>query len=321
MDKIIVDVYANDNGYSGDKYAYRDREGKIIVGKTKSAIAEAPSDTEDAPLFEGKRYYLGEMALMADTNEIKNIVDYKEHEKFLPLSIYNSLTSNNIDHVSIKKLMIGLSLAQKNYIKDFTKRASKFQVDNEKFDFQDKIFVMPQGAAAKYAIDDIYYKNEKDAVNYAIYDIGMLSIDNASVVQGKCRFENSNGTIHDGIIKIITELEKYISNTYGDMVSHKEAQEFLILGKYVSFGEEYDLTDVISQLKIDYTKFIAQKMLQTQKNVLKKFPKIYIIGGGAYYIDKDLLVSELRVGKDKIVIPDNPEYLNAIGYLIFGEME
>lgn len=320
MDKLKVSIYSLDSGYGGDKHCFRDKDNVIRFGKNNSAIAEAPIDTEDAPLFEGKKYYLGEMALMADTSDIKNVIDYKEHEQYLPLSIYNSLNTNNIDPDSIDKLMVGISLSQKNYIKDFLKRATKFQVGDQKFNFQDKLFILPQGAAAKYAIDHFYYNENKEAATYAICDIGMLSIDNATVFQSKIRFENASGTTHDGIIKIITELERYIAVTYGDMLSNKETQECLLNGKYSSFGEDYDLTEKINELKQDYTKFIAQKMLQNQKNILKKFPKIYFVGGGSYYLNKELLASELRVNLDKIIIPENAEYYNAIGYLLFGEL-
>lgn len=312
--------YAIDNGYSGDKFAYRNDKGDLVYGKTKSAIAEAPIDTEDAPLFEGKRYYLGDMALMADTTDIKNVIDYKEHEYYLPLSIYNSFETNNIDTDSIEKLIIGISLSQKNYVKDFMKRISKFQVNDKKYSFQDKVVILAQGAAAKYAIDHFHYPDNSESADYAICDIGMLSIDNATVIKGKIRYENASGTTHDGIIRIITELQGYIAQHHDDMLSSKEVQEFLLKGEYESFGEKHDLREIIDGFKRDYTIFIAQKLLQTQKNILKKFPKIYFIGGGSYYLDKDLLVRELKVNADKIVIPKDAEYYNVLGYLFFNEL-
>lgn len=317
--KVQVNIYATDNGYSGEKYAYRKKTGELVFGINKTAIADAPNDTEDAPLFEGKRYYIGEMALMADTANIKNVIDYKDHEYFLPLALYHSFETNNIDVDSIKKLTIGISLSQKNYAKDFLKRIAKFQVNDQKFIFQDKVELLAQGAAAKYAIDHYYYNNDSSKFNYAICDIGMLTIDNASVINGKIRYENADGSTHEGVIKIINELQRYIANEYNDMLSHKEVQEFLTTGKYVSFGEEYDLTDKINELKKDYTTFIAHKLLQTQKNILKKFPKIYFIGGGVYYLDIDLLINLLKISREKIEIPENAEFYNVLGYLFYTE--
>ena len=92
-------IFGVDNGFGVDKTAYRNKKGEIVYKKVSSAIAEAPLDAEDMPILEGKRYYVGEVALMQDSDTIKNIIDYKDHEKVVPLSIWNCLKSNGFPGV------------------------------------------------------------------------------------------------------------------------------------------------------------------------------------------------------------------------------
>ncbi len=311
-----------DNGFGVDKHARRDSNGNIVFGKISSAIAEAPMDAEDMPLFENRRYYLGDIALMEDSSNIKNIIDYKEHETYVPLSIWHVLDENKIKPSQINKLGVGLSLAQKDYAKDFVNRISKFSVNGEKYDFKDKIVLVPQAIGAKYAIDHYYFSPEEIATaNYAIIDIGQLTVDNITVVNGGVRRENAKGSSHDGIIKIIQELQEYIASPeqFGDVLSIKEVQEILRTGIYTSYGEDHDLSAKISLLKKSYTTFLMTKLNQTLSNVFKKYKKIFIVGGGAYYIDLNECSNVTGAPLRSFIIPENPEYLNAIGNLLAAE--
>lgn len=311
-----------DNGFGVDKYAKRDSNGNIIFDKISTAIAEAPMDAEDMPLFEGRRYYLGDIALMESSSNIKNIIDYKGHETFVPLSIWHILDENKIKSGDIAKLAVGLSLAQKDYAKDFVNRISKFTVNNEKFDFKDKIVLVPQAIGAKYAIDYYYFTPETlSSANYAIIDIGQLTVDNITVVNGGVRRENATGSEHDGIIKIIQELQEYIASTpeFGEVLSIKEVQEILKTGVYTSYGEDHDLSEKINILKKSYTRFLMTKLSQANSNVFKKYKQIFIVGGGAYYIDLNEASAVTRAPVKSFIIPQNPEFLNAIGNLLASE--
>lgn len=311
-----------DNGFGVDKYATRDKNGKIIFGKVSSAIAEAPMEAEDMPLFEGRRYYLGDIALMESSSNIKNIIDYKGHETYVPLSIWHILDEIKIKAIDINKLAVGLSLAQKDYAKDFVNRISKFNVNNEKFDFKDRIVLVPQAIGAKYAIDHFYFTPETlPTANYAIIDIGQLTVDNITVVNGGVRRENATGSEHDGIIKIIQELQEFIASSeeFGEVLSIKEVQEILKTGVYTSYGEDHNLEEKINVLKKSYTRFLMTKLSQTNSNVFKKYKQIFIVGGGAYYIDINEASNVTRAPLKSFIIPENPEFLNAIGNLLASE--
>lgn len=314
-------IVALDSGHGVDKIATRDNQGNIIFRKEISAIAEAPIDADDMPYFEGKRYYVGSIALMEESSKIKNVVDYKSHETYVPLSIWHALEVLNINSEDVTKLAVGLSLAQKDYAKDFVTRVSRFSVDNKKYDFKDKVILIPQGIGAKYAIDHLYYNDSANTKTYAIIDIGQLTVDKATVVEGKVRRENASGDSGAGIIKITQELKEYIADpdNFGDLLSDKEIQEILKRGTYTSYGEDHDLSAEISKLKTNYTKYLMTTLLQTDKNIFKKFSQIFFVGGGAYYINIDGAVDMANVPAKSFIIPENPEFLNAIGNLLAAE--
>ena len=312
-------ILSVDKGFGLDKFAFRDDKGELRYGKLESVVADAPMDTEDLPVFEGKKYYIGEEALMMDPQSIKPMVDYKEMERFAPLSIWNIANSIGVKPESIDTLAIGLSLAQKDYAKNFVQRVSYFKVGNTLFDFRKKILLIPQGIGAKYAIDHFFYK-EGDAPTYAVIDIGQLTIDVVTVIKGKVRKENAKGEAHEGIVKIINELKERITEkTKGrEFLSIKEVQQALMDGSIYLYGEEMDLTGDIEELKREYTSYILASLKEKYKNIFRKFHKIYFVGGGVYYLDKQSMDSS-GIPPKMIEVPEGAEYYNAIGNLIFAE--
>jgi hypothetical protein len=259
---------------------------------------------------------------MEESDRIKNMTDYKEMEKFAPLSVWNVMREEGIPFDKVKYLSIGLSLAQKEHAPSFVKRMSRFSVDGIKFDFKDRIFLVPQGIGAKYAIDELYYKDGGGKPNYAIVDVGQLTVDVVTVVGGKVKRENARGESNEGVIRIINELKEYIAEKTPDneVLSVKEIQEALIEGKLYRYGEEIDLSEKISELKRDYSRYLGMNLLSRYKNVFRKFKEIYLVGGGAYYVDVNEMAAAVKsFPASAIKIPENPEYFNAIGNLYAAE--
>lgn len=311
-------ILSVDKGFGLDKFAYRDKE-ELKYGKIESVIADAPMETEDVPVFEGKKYYIGEEALMMDPQSIKSMIDYKEMEKFAPLSIWNIVHYIGKSSQEISHLAIGLSLAQQEYARNFVNRVSAFKVGKEAFDFKNRVILVPQGIGAKYAIDHFYYE-EGDTPTYAIIDIGQLTIDVVTVIKGKVRKENAKGEAHEGIIKIINELkEVIIDKTEGkEFLSIKEVQQALQEEGLSLYGEIIDLKEDIERLKKDYTKYIVASLKEKYKNIFRKFQKIYFVGGGIYYLDQATM-EETGVPMKLIETPQDAEYYNAIGNLLVAE--
>jgi len=305
---------AIDSGFGHDDYAYMDDKGNLVYNKHMPVYAEAPLDAEDMPLFEGKRYYVGEEALMEDSLNIINVIEYKTHEKMAPLSIWVILEKLGIkSSEEIETLYIGLSLAQKEYAAQYIKRISKFKVNGITYDFTGKIKLVPQGVSAKYAIDHFYYK-ENHKETYAIIDIGQLTVDVVTAISGKVRFENAEGVSNEGVIKIIQKIQEYISQEFGEVISIKEAQNILMSKKYNFFGEN-DLSEIIEEYKADYSRYIVSMLKSRHRNIFKKYPKIYFVGGGSYYIDRKTLEQSAGIKGDAVVFPKDAEFYNCIGCL------
>jgi len=311
-------ILSVDSGFGTDDYAYEE-DGVIKFNKHSAVYSEAPIDAEDMPLFEGKRYYIGEEALMEESEDIINVIDYKTHEKFAPMSIWVILNKLNLSSKDISKLYIGLSLSQKDYALQYIKRVTKFKVNGEVFDFTDKIVLVPQGVSAKYAIDHIYFKENKNQT-YAIIDIGQLTIDIATVINGKVRFENATGNSNEGVIKIIQKIQEYIAKEFKEVISIKEAQNVLSTGKYNLFGE-HDLSEQINEFTKDYSKYIVSMLKMRHRNIFKKYSKIFFVGGGSYFIDRKILIKEANINGDSLIFPKNAEYLNCLGGLYLDKIQ
>lgn len=306
-----VKVFGFDPGYGDIKKSYRDENGNIINEKKSSIIAEASSEATDMPFFEGKRYYMGREAFFRSSDDIVEINDYMNLEKFSPLFLWKALNDSNIDIDSLKYIVTGLSFSQMSKGPDFIKRISKFKVNDDIFDFGKKIILTPQGVGAKYAID-YFYPGETPAA-YMIVDIGMSTIDTVDVIDGVIRKENVHGYRDEGIIRIARSLQEYISEKFQEHVSLKEIKEILETKKFYLSGEDHDLSDVISEMSSTYTSATLKVLQQRFPREFKKYRKIYFVGGGAHYIDAS-------VSKIIEILPD-PEYYNSIGNLLRGEQE
>lgn len=309
-------IFAIDGGIGQDKVAYRDSNNNIIFSKEVAVYAEAPDDAYDMPLFEGRRYYTGEVALMEESDKIINVTDFKLHEFFSPLSIWGVFDRLSIRKENIEQLVVGLSLEHKKYAKGFIKRLSKFKVNGEVFDFTGKISLVAQALGAKYAIDHYYYKDNNEAT-FGVIDIGMLSIDTVSSIKGKAREESANGKLNEGVIKIAQKIIEKVGKDYGEVISIKESQEILLTKIYAPTGD--DFTHYIEKISKEYTDFIVNIINQRYKTMFSKYPTIYFVGGGSYFLDKNIISEKTGKSKKQIIFPENAEYYNAIGYLLLAE--
>ena len=305
-----TEVIGFDPGFGDDKFAFRNEKGEIVLKKESSVVAKAPQGAVDMPLFEGERYYLGDIALARGSQEIIELDDYSSLEKTAPLFLWRGLKDYNIDKNTIKKIVTGLSFAQMNHGKSFLKRLSKFKINNETFDFTDKVLITPQGVGAKYAIDHYFPEGPE---TYLIIDIGMYTIDAVDVISGVVRPENVHGYKDEGVIRIARNIQDHIAEEFQEHVSLKEVKEILQEKSFFLAGEDYDLSEKIKELSEAYTKATIRNLQERFQREFKKYRRIYFVGGGAHFIDTS-------ISKAIEVVP-KPEFYNAIGNLLRGEKE
>jgi hypothetical protein len=305
-----VEVIGFDPGYGDIKESFRNENGEIVNRKYSSLVAEASNEAVDMPLFEGKRYYMGNDALARSSDDIVEITDYMHLEYFSPLFLWKTLKENNIDINELKYIVSGLSFSQISKGPEFIKRLSRFKVNNESYDFRNRILLAPQGVGAKYAIDYYFPDGPK---TYLIIDIGLSTIDTVDVINGLVRPENVHGYKDEGIIRIARNLQDYIAERFEEHISLKEVKEILETKSFFLEGEDHDLSEVIDEFAKSYTEVTLKTLKSRFEREFKKYRKIYFVGGGAHFIDKSL-------SKVIEVLP-NPEYYNSIGNLLRGEQE
>jgi len=306
-----IDILGWDPGYKYIKESYKDKEsGKIVNRKYSSIAAKASPDATDMPLFEGERYYLDKFALVRDSSEIIDLTDYMHLEKMAPLFLHKTIQDNQIDVNALKYIVTGLSFAQISAITSFKKRLEKFKVNNVQYNFKGKIRALPQGVGAKYAIE--YYFKDSVPDTYLVIDLGFNTIDTVDVINNTVRPENVKGFKDEGIIKIARKLQDYLEKEFKERFALKEVAEILENKKFFYEGEEHDLSNIIEELKLEYTEKTISSLKERFSREFKRYRKIYFVGGGAYFINPE-------INKVIEVVP-NPEFYNSIGNLLKGEM-
>jgi len=310
MEEREIKILGFDPGFGDIKESFRDEDGKIINKKYSSIVAKAPDEATDMPLFNGQRYYTGGLALARSADEIIDLTGYDNLAEVAPLFLWQTIKNNQIDPDKIKAIVTGLSLSQLKHGKDFKKRLEKFKINKEKFDFTNKVILTPQGVGAKYAIDH-YFPDGPDT--YLVVDIGHFTIDIVDVIDGTVRQENVHGYANEGVIRICRSLQQHISKTFNEYISLKEAKELLKSKVFYLEGEDYDLSEIISNFSTEYTELTMRNLLSRFPREFKKYRKIYFVGGGAHYIDASFSKS--------IEILPKPEFYNSVGNLLKGEQE
>jgi len=114
-------------------------------------------------------------------------------------------------------------------------------------------------------------------------------------------------------IRIARNVQDYIAEKFEEHVSLKEVKEILETKTFFLEGEDYDLSDKIEEFSKSYTETTLKTLKNRFQREFKKYRKIYFVGGGAHFIDKEM--------SKVIEILPQPEYYNSIGNLLRGEIE
>jgi hypothetical protein len=303
-------ILSIDIGHGDIKVSWKEGSEKVKSFKFPSVAAKAPSEAIDMPLFEGIRYFLEEEAMVQESKDIIDAVSYEDLNKIGPVFIWKVLEKLNITDNDVDYFITGLSLTQTTHGEAFVKRLSKFKINDTVYSFKDKIDLLPQGLGAKYAIEH-YFKEEVPST-YLIIDIGFNTIDVVDVINRKVRPENIEGHPNEGVIKIARKVQELILDKFDSNISLKEAKHILENNEYFIDAKLHSLTDEIDIIKKEYTHYIVSFLKNTYTREFRKYRKIYVVGGGSYYID---------VHEEPIIEKiENSEYLNSLGNIFFKEL-
>lgn len=307
-----------DVGYGSVKCVFGTSDGEIKnIFKFTSIIAATNPDMfiNDTRIYayQGKHYYVGNDALQMPSDSVIDITEYKNLEFFAPLFLYSTIKQIG---VTPDVIVCGLSKAQLHNSGYFKEALQKFVVNDEEFTFEN-VWILPQGAGSKLAIDkfgDNFPQPQTEfhgLMNYVGVDIGFNTLDLFLVANGKTSPHLFEGIECEGVMKIAQSIQKTVQERYDKHISLHEAKEVLDSGYYKLRGEKYDLTDLIKETKKKYLESLLALINERFKGSLDKCDFVFLSGGGSAFF-KSSSDGFIKAPKS------NYEYYNAIGFFLFG---
>lgn len=309
-----------DIGFGATKVVLMQEDGtpiKLFKFPSIIGITSANEHISDNRIYRYKEhfYYVGEMALNLPSNNLIDITDYKNLEFYAPLLVYHALRM--LDTQTLPDMVVsGLSKAQIQNSGYFKEAISNFEVDGKEFKFEN-LYVLPQGAGSKLAIDKYGddFPNPQTEFNgsntFIGVDIGFNTIDMFMVANGKTSPSLFEGIEHEGIMRMAADLVTLIKNNYGKELSLHEAQEIITSGIYKLRNNKFDLKNEIKTIKESYLKHLLDLINERYNKALDKADYLYLSGGGSAFFNN----SENGFIK---VPKSHHEYYNSIGFTLWG---
>lgn len=188
----------------------------------------------------------------------------------------------------------------------------------------EKVTILPQGAGAYFETmltdEGVIENPEKWKKMYGILGIGYRTtdyvlFDKAKIITVK---ELSEDT---GVRDILEKVLKYVVRKYDYKDRNLEYLEPLLRGNQLDCrGDKIDLSGKVREIVADhFRKKIEPGLRKRWESRLERMEKIVVCSGGARLLK---MIPDFMKGHEKqILIPDNPEMSNAIGFYRYAAME
>lgn len=316
-----MNILGIDIGFGDTKVILTDINGTILKKfKFSSTIGVTKSNEyiKDPKIYnyKDKSYYVGNDALSLPSDNLIDIIEYKNLEYFAPLLLaYAVKLCETVPDV----VVTGLSKAQIQNSGYFRDALTEFDVNETHFVFKN-VFVIPQGAGSKLCIDK--YGNDfpntqtefTGKTSYIGVDIGFNTLDMFRVIDGKTSASVFEGIEHEGIMKIASKVAKLIQEKHSRGINLHEAKEILNTNTYKLRGQLFNYQSEIIDIKKDYIKGLLELVEEKYGNILDKCDYIFLSGGGS-----SIFTSGNYMGNTILVPKSNYEYYNSIGQAMFGQ--
>ncbi len=292
MQRLSIDL-----GYGDTKVVVGDKIFKFAsaIEKRKESQVEYDSDNDDVYLFKGRKYRVGDRALV-------NAISTRGFNfllKYGALLIYHAIELSGLDKNEPLEIIIGLSILNWKEKDIFIDTLRTINVNDSII--SPKIHLMAQGQG-------IYldYVGKKDGL-VCVADIGYNTFDFLVFEDGKPRQDLSYAT-NKGANEIITELQTKLKKRFNFDATEQIAKDTFINGYIMHYGEKIDLSDEIDESKEDYAEYILDEMKNKGVDLLRSATAVIFSGGGAYFLNKSKNPSN-------VVFSSLPyEYANVRGY-------
>lgn len=263
-------------------------DGKTIKIPTWLAVATPGlySDFETYVL-NGVKYWIGEAALYGEKIELNTAEDLV---RFYPIFRDYVLRRLNIPQAQV---ITGLSP-----IDYFSKSNLKAMIEND--------VVLWQGLGV--LIDQSDKLTDVDTV--AVIDIGFNTVDYVIVrrVDGKWKKVKVNSIPHLGLMRAINIFKDLLPNSDYDFLKTATKQSLVLAfeNKKIShYGQVVDITGYVNNAVSQYSGLL-DTILESEID-MGSVEKVVVAGGGSYYYKPS--------SHKNVLIPEEPEFSNARGYL------
>lgn len=297
-------MIAIDTGYSGVKVHTNGRSFKFPTAVATKGTSTVRLDEKDQSYdFNGKRYYVGDLALDQDDKKYARKIDFIM--EYAPLLVAHGIETAGVDP---KVLSVGLPLANyKEYRDQYKKKLSKFMVNDKVYAF-DEVYVWAQGVGI---LNDWLAVDQVGAENGYVLDIGFNTLIMLRFKDSQAKQEGSKQVDKAGISRALESLGKELVNDYSLDLNLIELNDVFTNGFVMAgYGKRIDLVDSITKHLENYIDSTLQQFEDGFDKYLARSTKLIIAGGGAYHIKKYLP----KKYKEMTIIPETPEFSNVRGY-------
>lgn len=293
-----------------------------LHGYTKEDFEKSNGDV----IYHDDKYYMvGSNALQA-VKSYDHIIDSLDYNGFRNISAFviKKHWANNGGKFS--NLVVSLSPAYADYSTDYKEYIAKeLEMDPA------KVLVIPQGAGAKIALENVGMNPNTPTSgdlfrNYLLFDIGFNTIDVVHVVNGVSPSGNRDGYPGWGVVRVAEKLKEYVKSEFRINLTMAHMRNIISLGQYTIHGKVYQMEDRIKKYTREYISEIVKFIRENYQVVVNEIDNVFFVGGGAELLkqNKEFLLSEFakkfsRASDDFFKIPeDGSEYYNAIGGAYYG---
>lgn len=322
-----------DAGSGYNKYVYDDC-GVYEIKEELSGFAKVEQTSKINPenadhilsLDDGQTYYsIGENSIYFGAGSHISTDNYNNLKFMTPYIIKRYLNQLAKEGKEWDLVATGISLAYMDNDKDFKEHICSTLGLPE-----DKLVVIPQGIGAKYCFThygtNIQGNNQMLIKSYLGIDIGYNSTDFFYVVDDKLTGNKITGDEQTGIVvlnkKVKEEAERRLKEKTGDdiILSDAHVKQLLSDKKLVFQSKGIDLTDFINEEIKVYLNNMSKIINEKFKYDMATIQKLVIFGGAGTLLKSNMSAVEEVFDKGFIIIPEKPQFYNAVGYCLAAQV-
>lgn len=289
----------------------------IVELNTEDSLSDLKIINDSIYEYDDKKFLVGGNALQAVSSDAKvmDVNDYETFKYVTPLLLQKYMKKYKGDFNRVVLSISYAFYANSGDYKAFVAEKSGIPIEN--------LYVLPQSAAGKLAIDnlglDLNNPSKKGKyLNYLILDGGYNTLDVSLVLDGKLMPINIKGYPGMGVVKIANKLIPHVKELSGEDLSFSKARQIIETRKYVLRGKVYEVEEFIDSAINDYILEISKFLEENYATQMDNIENIIIFGGLAELIRSKMSVWDTLYNKNFVRIPaEDSEYYNVIGALFF----